>query len=376
MKIAVFSTVGGYSWAGSEELWFGLVEQGLKAGHTFAIQLHRDLRPAKQVENLRRSGVPIYFHGSRLHPRLQRLRSRFSRPLQHLVEIGPDLLLVSMGSPLDAIYHPGLMRLLRDGRLPYVLLVQFNSEFLRIAPAERSLLRELYRGARATCFVSEYNLRLARRQLTLPLENATVVFNPIRFQLDAPLPWLSQESAPFPRLVSVARFETTWKAQDVLLEALSSTPWNVNWDLRLYGEGPDRTYIEELIQFFNLGSRVALPGYVRQIETAWESAHLGVLPSRGEGMPLAVLECMMCGRPVVTTNVGGIDELISDGVNGFIVEGMDPLSFREGLRRAWSQRSSWPEMGEIAHQRAREVAASKPPAKLLHVLESAILQQK
>ena len=52
----------------------------------------------------------------------------------------------------------------------------------------------------------------------------------------------------------------------------------------------------------------------------WAEHHALVLPSRFEGMPLVVVEAMLCGRPCIVTDVGGNAELIRDGINGFLAK--------------------------------------------------------
>ena len=60
---------------------------------------------------------------------------------------------------------------------------------------------------------------------------------------------------------------------------------------------------------------------------------ISVLPSRGEGVPKAALEAMALGKPVLSTTVGSIPDLITHGENGLIVEPYDPDAFAEQLIR-------------------------------------------
>ena len=76
------------------------------------------------------------------------------------------------------------------------------------------------------------------------------------------------------------------------------------------------------------------------------------MPSLNEGMALAVIEAMICGRPVVTTDVGGNVEWIVDNINGFIAEGANVRSFDSALERAWSRRDEWELIGRNAHETA------------------------
>ena len=67
-------------------------------------------------------------------------------------------------------------------------------------------------------------------------------------------------------------------------------------------------------------------------------------------MPLAALEAMMAGRPVVVTDVGGNSEVIKEGVSGFIAEAATLQSFSSALERAWHEKNHWMRMGQSARQ--------------------------
>ena len=81
---------------------------------------------------------------------------------------------------------------------------------------------------------------------------------------------------------------------------------------------------------------------------------LHILISRGEGLALALIESMFCGRPAVVTRTGGNHELVRDNEDGFVSVGGDPEIIGETLERAWINRQRWPEMGEAAFQRAND----------------------
>ena len=89
-------------------------------------------------------------------------------------------------------------------------------------------------------------------------------------------------------------------------------------------------------------------------------------------MPLAILEAMMCGRPVVTTDVGGNKEVLEEGETGWISEGITTNSFALALERCWAARSAWAQMGVKAHAKAVEFSGLKPSKRLLEVLESPV----
>jgi len=76
-----------------------------------------------------------------------------------------------------------------------------------------------------------------------------------------------------------------------------------------------------------------------------------VLPSRWEGLPNVVMEALSCEVPVVSTDVGGIKELISDGETGLLVPTNDPVSLQEAMSEMMHKDSAErKEMGKIGRQ--------------------------
>jgi glycosyltransferase involved in cell wall biosynthesis len=196
-----------------------------------------------------------------------------------------------------------------------------------------------------------------------------VILNPVRDIFQNPWPW--PDAAQTVSFASVARFETAWKGQDLLLDVLSQPPWRErNWRLRFYGSGPDLEYLQRLTKFLKLDDRVIFEGFVNGLSAIWSQNHILLMPSHGEGTPLAALEAMMYGRPVVATDVGGNTEIIQDGETGFIAEAATVQSCSKTLERAWQARNQWHEMGSAAHRYIRNRAAQDPATALLETWTS------
>jgi glycosyltransferase involved in cell wall biosynthesis len=129
--------------------------------------------------------------------------------------------------------------------------------------------------------------------------------------------------------------------------------------LNLYGEGPMRNVLERLVERLNLSARVTFAGH-RAVEEIWASNHVLVMPSRHEGLPLAMVEAMLCGRPVVATDVAGHAEIIHDNLTGFLAEAPTVSSMATALERLWVNRSRLEEMGAAGAQRIRELVPHDP----------------
>jgi glycosyltransferase involved in cell wall biosynthesis len=105
---------------------------------------------------------------------------------------------------------------------------------------------------------------------------------------------------------------------------------------------------------------VELVGFVDDIEQLWSCYHALVLPSRFEGMPLALVEAMLCGRPCIVTDVGGNPELVRDGVNGFLAKAPTVEFLDEAMNRAWENRHRLREMGQRAAIDVRQWVSPDP----------------
>ncbi|WP_425084702.1 glycosyltransferase family 4 protein [Ruegeria profundi] len=124
-----------------------------------------------------------------------------------------------------------------------------------------------------------------------------------------------------PHLLFIGRLAGV-KGVPVLLEALSRLAPDVP-DLRvtLIGDGPERGDLEARTHALGLSSVVKFAGYLSQSKVAdmLSEADVLVLPSFAEGVPVTLMEAMASGLPVLATRVGGISELVEDGVSGYLV---------------------------------------------------------
>jgi glycosyltransferase involved in cell wall biosynthesis len=87
------------------------------------------------------------------------------------------------------------------------------------------------------------------------------------------------------------------------------------------------------------------------VTDALRSSWALVLPSHAEGLPLSILEAMSLGRAVVSTPVGEIDSLVSDGMTGLLVQPGDVDGLAVALRQVVSDREGTEKMGVRGHER-------------------------
>lgn len=128
------------------------------------------------------------------------------------------------------------------------------------------------------------------------------------------------------------------KGVDVLLRAFDAAAPSLPRDMRLIvvGDGPDAAEFRELAASLDSASRIEFAGYQTGdvLQTYVERASLAIASSRcRENMPYSIVEAFAAGTPVVGTHIGGIPELVADGVTGFACEPGDVATMADAMVR-------------------------------------------
>jgi glycosyltransferase involved in cell wall biosynthesis len=123
--------------------------------------------------------------------------------------------------------------------------------------------------------------------------------------------------------------------------------------LRIAGEGPSRSAVENLVSALNIPDRVSLLGEYKEMPQFYRSLDVFALPSVStEGLPLSVLEAMSTGLPVVSTLISGIPEAVVDGVTGTLVPARDANALADALEPLVRSRAQRDCMGQAGRYRA------------------------
>ena len=150
-----------------------------------------------------------------------------------------------------------------------------------------------------------------------------------------------------PIVAMVARMAAP-KDHSLLLRALAGV--SAPFRLWLIGDGPDRGVIEAQIAALGLSDRVELLGVRRDVPALLAQAQLFVLISRQEGFPLATLEAMRTGLPVIASDVGGVREAVDHGHTGMLIPRGDVETLQASLQRLLSSARERIEMGQAGRQ--------------------------
>ena len=159
------------------------------------------------------------------------------------------------------------------------------------------------------------------------------------------------------RLVCVGRL-CEQKGQLLLVQALQRVvAKGIPLQLVLAGDGEMRAEIEALVNRLGLASHVRITGWIGSLQVRDEivAARALVLPSFAEGLPVVIMEAMALRRPVITTYVAGIPELVRDGDTGWLVPAGDINSLAAAMESCLAASADeLARMGEAAHARVLE----------------------
>lgn len=352
-------------WSGAEELWartaVDLVSRGVavSACVTEFVPLH------PKLQQLKEHGIDLWlrprWYSLRRNP-LKWLRSRHGGPELHEFERmiagrKPSLVVFSEGNALPPL---GLLESCISRKIPFVTIMHANKEAVWYPDDIAARYRSVVAVAVRCFFVSDGNRWLSEKQLGGTYRNAEIVRNPVNIDFDVSVPWPPLGPDGDIRFASVGRLYPPAKGQDALLEALSGPSWkDRRWKLHIYGSGNMRGSIEWLAKHLGIADRVVFPGFT-SVEEIWRSNHVLVMPSRFEGLPLAIVEAMLCGRPVVATDVAGNKEVMRDGVTGFIADAPTAGCIDAALQRFWERRDEAEAIGQEGRRLIRELMPADP----------------
>ena len=178
------------------------------------------------------------------------------------------------------------------------------------------------------------------------------------------------------RLCIVARV-VELKGIDTLLEAMRLTHTaGTPCELDIVGDGPARPELEAQARQLDIAQHVHFLGMRRDVQDILHRCDLFVLPSRTEAMPITILEAMATGLPVVATRVGGIPELVTDGVTGLLVPTDEPEALSQTMTKLIQNPDLRLRMGTAGRKRVEEELSLDTCVRRYEDLYREILRRK
>jgi glycosyltransferase involved in cell wall biosynthesis len=142
------------------------------------------------------------------------------------------------------------------------------------------------------------------------------------------------------------------KGHAVLVDALATLRERSGWRLAIAGRGEEEPRLRAQAAAAGIGDRIHLLGFRDDIADVLAAGDLFAMPSLSEGLPLALVEAMSFGLPVVVSRVGGVPEVVTDGVEGLLVPPSDSAALAAAIRSLLDDTALRRRQGDAARTRA------------------------
>jgi glycosyltransferase involved in cell wall biosynthesis len=258
---------------------------------------------------------------------------------------------VNVHFPDESFVYLAMCRQLRGRRLPLVSSVHGADLFPdgRERPRYGASIRAILASSDAIVSPSRSFLEDTRAVFPRYAQKLVCIHNGIRVEE------LAAARAPTDdgRYVVSVAMHVEKKALDTLIRAFARVaPTDAGLSLRLAGDGPLTPMLANLADELGLSGRVQFLGQQSQaqVTSLLKGAEMFVLPSRAEPFGVSLLEAAACRKPIVASAVGGIPEIITDGVSGLLVPPDDVDALSAAMLRLLERPEIGGALGESAYQ--------------------------
>lgn len=244
--------------------------------------------------------------------------------------------------------------------LPYIVSLRgadvpgYSDRFGMIYKILTPIIRYIWKKSDAVVSNSEGLKGLALE--AKPNQKIDVIYNGIDIGEFAPRPTGDMDVF---KILCVSRL-TKRKGVEYLISAVAEIVEKnlLQVELVIAGDGDDSKRLKKIVSDLNIDNYVKFLGLVphNELSAVYNSASMFVLPSLNEGMSNTMLEALASGLPIVATDTGGTKELVSDGVNGFIVKMQDSEDLRVKIEAILSDDLLREKMAEKSRAQAEEMS--------------------
>ncbi len=360
-------------------MWIKTARLALEQDYDVAVSVYDwGKQNPSAIRELENQGAKVQYRSRYSHtmPPLKKIQNylenrnpRLKRDWHFIDKFKPDHVLINQGGCFDLLqHHYDLYQLLERNSTAYSILSHNHPQYsflpdLSIYPRGR----DVFEKAKHTFFISNKQLQVAEKAVGTQLNNAKITWNPLNLSAYNRIDWLKNDQVQFAMVAGLI----SGKGHDTAFEIFSQDIWKKrDWQLNIYGSGSGESYLKDLSSFLQIEDRCIFHGYVNDIKEIWRNNHILLIPSAGEGLPISLIEAMICGRPAVVTDVGGNSEVITEGQNGFIAEAPTVSSYANALEKAFIHKEDWQTMGEYANDFCKSNINLEPEKKILNFIIS------
>ena len=280
----------------------------------------------------------------------------FFPTLRHLRTWKPDVMHAHLAVPTGAL----AFAVSRITGVPYVLTAhlgdvpgavpeQTDHLFRMLGP----FIRPIWQHAAVISAVSEFVRELAQRAYG---REVTTIFNAVDLRGVATGP--ATVGSPL-HLIAVGRFNPQ-KNFVFLVKTLASLV-DLDWRLTIVGDGADMAAVRASVASHGMEKRVALPGWraAVEVDALFAGADVFLMPSSVEGLSVAALEALKHGLALIGSDIGGLRDVIEEGVNGLRFPAGDAAQFAAKLRALLGDPATVLRMKTASREKAREFDREK-----------------
>jgi glycosyltransferase involved in cell wall biosynthesis len=178
-------------------------------------------------------------------------------------------------------------------------------------------------------------------------------------------------------LIFVGRLEHE-KGLDILLQALALLKEEgLRVSLLVVGTGSQANFLQKLAHTLEISGQVKFLGYSSEVRHLLRRARIFVLPSRTEGLPLAVLEAMAERKAIIATFVGGLGDILETDKDAILIPPEDPQTLAKVIKKIMDNPQKIPQMGDNAHTKACKYFSRERFVKdVIQLYEKILIEQK
>jgi glycosyltransferase involved in cell wall biosynthesis len=265
------------------------------------------------------------------------------------------------------------LKLKKKFGIPYIISLRgsdvpgYSERFTLLYKFITPIIKKIWKHADFVIANSEGLKELALK--SEPAHEIGVIYNGIDIYEFHPESAL-KDSSKF-RIICVSRV-TPRKGIRFLVQAFKTLSEKFSQvELVIIGDGNERKSLEDLARGLNLGEKVNFMGQVphENLHEHYSKSDVFVLPSLNEGMSNTMLEALASGLPIVATDTGGTKELVTEGVNGFVVGMQDSKDLADKIEKLIEDNQLLNQMSLASRKRAEQLSWENVAAEYLKVYQ-------
>lgn len=321
MKLAIY--ISGMSRGGTEKKVSNIANYMIAHGHEVvlvnAYRFEEEFEVNDAVKRLICEPTEEELPGNRIGNFI----ARYKKLRKIWIDEKPEVILSFIGKT-------NIMTLLtsRGLGIPVAVGVVGNPEVEYYNRSLKLIARLLYRKADTVILQTKQSMSFFPKKV---LDKAVIMKNPVSKAFDVD----RYEGERDKTIITLSRIEESKDhimVIDVFAKIADKYP---EWNLLIYGEGPLKEELTAKVKELGLSDRILFPGRIDDVAGTIKKAGVFILPSFSEGSPNSLIEAMMLGLPVISTDCpcGGPAELIRDGENGLLIPVDDRAKLQESLQK-------------------------------------------